>query len=139
MKKYHEKGATGIDIVGGMVIFAFASVLVVNLYYQIFVTTVSTKVHQVATGCITEVFEKIDLENYQDITDARVKEMINEAKMNDYFNEEKNSSHVEYSIINYAKEAGEEEDILKKITITVVYNIGGNEVTFPMSKIKVRE
>lgn len=139
MKKYHEKGATGIDIVGGMVIFAFASVLVVNLYYQIYVTTVSTKVHQVAIGCVTEVFEKIDLEDYDNITEAKIEEFINNAKMNEYFNEEKNSSHVEYSITNYAKKTSEDKDILKKINITVVYNIGGNEVTFPMSKIKVRE
>ncbi len=139
MKKYHEKGATGIDIVGGLVIFAFSSIFVVNLYYQIYVTTVSTKVHEVATGCITEVFEKIDLEDYDNITEERIRTFIEEAKMNEYFNREKNNSYVEFSLLNYAQAAGEEEDILKKIYITVVYNIGGNEVTFPMSKIKIRE
>ncbi len=139
MKKSNEKGATGIDIVGGLIIFVLASALVVNIYYQIFVTTVSTKVHQVATGCITEIFEKIDLENYENITEDRIEQMIEEAKMTEYFNEEKNSSHVEYSLTNYAEKSGVEEDLLKMINITVVYNIGGNEVTFPMNKIKVRE
>lgn len=139
MKKSNEKGATGIDIVGGLIIFILASGLVVNIYYQIFVTTVSTKVHQVATGCITEIFEKIDLENYENITEDRIKEMIDESKMDEYFNEEKNSSHVDYSLTNYAEKSDVEEDLLKIINITVVYNIDGNEVTFPMNKIKVRE
>ena len=139
MKRNSEKGATGMDIVGGLIIFILASGAVISIYYQIYVTTVMTKVHQIAAGCITEIFEKIDFEDYDDITDDRIKTMIEESKMNEYFKEDKNRSHVEYSLINYAEETGVDEDILKKITITVVYNVGGNEVTFPMSKIKIRE
>ena len=94
-----------------------------------------TKVHQVAVGCITEIFEKIDLENYEKITTDRVKEMINESGMDSYFNEEKNDSSIECSITNYSAE----NDIVKKINITVIYTVGNQQITFPISKIKVKE
>ena len=140
MKIKHEKGATGIDVVTGLIIFILSSVAVVNLYYQIYVTAVSIKVHEVAIGCITEIFEKIDLENYDAITNERVGQMIDEADMNDYFNESKNKSHVEYSVSKLSEETGgAAEDIIKTINITVVYTISGNQVTYPINKIKVRE
>lgn len=90
-------------------------------------------------GCITEIFEKIDLENYDNITEERISNMITESGLNDYFNEEKNKSHVDFTITNYKEEAEVEEDLIKKINITVTYKIGGKNITFPISKVKVRE
>lgn len=140
MKINNEKGATGIDVATGLIIFIVASVAVVNLYYQIYVTSVTIKIHEVAVGCITEVFERIDLENYDTITEEKVGQMIDDANMNKYFNETKNKSHVEYSVSNYSDETGGfAEDIVKRINITVVYTISGNQVTFPINKLKVRE
>ena len=134
-----EKGATGIDVAGGIIVFIIASVAIVSFYYQIYVTTVTTKIHEVAIGCIVEIFEEIDLESYDSITQERVGELIEQSGMNQYFNEEKNKSHVEYSLTNYANDEGAEEDIIKKINITVVYTVDGNKVTYPIDKIKIRE
>ncbi len=140
MKINSEKGVTGIDVATGLIIFIISSVAIVNLYYQIYVNAVTIKIHEVAVGCITDVFEKIDLENYDSITEEKVGQMISEAGMNDYFNETKNKSHVEYSLSKYSDETGGfAEDIIKKINITVVYTISGKQVTFPINKIKIRE
>ena len=61
IKTKSEKGVTGIDIATGLVIFVLTSVVVINLYYQIYINTISTKVHAVLVSCVTEVFERIDL------------------------------------------------------------------------------
>ena len=48
MKIKEEKGVTGIDIVSGLIIFIFASAIIINLYYFIYVRTIEVKVHEVA-------------------------------------------------------------------------------------------
>ena len=139
MKIKNERGITGIDVASGIIIFVIASAAIVNLYYQIYVTTVQTRVHEVAVGCITQVFENIDLINYEEITETKVGELIDEANMNEYFKKEKNNSYVEYSLTNYQEASGVEKDLIKKVTITVIYTVGNKQITFPMSKIKIRE
>ena len=134
-----ERGATGIDVAGGIIIFIISSVAIVSFYYQIYVTTVMTKVHEVAIGYIVDIFEKIDLESYSSITDAKVKQLIEDSGMNADFNEEKNKSHVESSVTNYATKEGLDKDIIKIVNITVVYTVAGNEVTYPINKVKIKE
>lgn len=138
MKVKNERGVTGIDIATGLLIFVIASAVVVNLYFQIYVTTIQTKVHEVAVSCITDIFEKIDLEDYDDITEARIAALIEESGLNKYFSG-KDGNKVEYSLSNYAEENDKEEDLVKKINITVVYKVGEREITFPINKIKIRE
>lgn len=48
MKVKKEKGIIGTDIVSGIIIFIISSALVVNFYYQIYVTSAEIKIHQVA-------------------------------------------------------------------------------------------
>ena len=139
MKNKNELGATGIDIVSGIIIFIISTAVVIGLYYQIYITTTETKIHQVAIGCITEIFEKIDLIKYEEVTNEKVKELINQSKLSKYFNEEKNGSSVEYSVTNYSTQSGAEEDLVKQVNITVIYKVAGNITTLPINKIKIRE
>ena len=139
MKIKSEAGATGMDIVSGIMIFMLSAAVVVSMYYQIYVITTQIKVHQYAIGCITDIFEKIDLESYDSITEDKIKELIDKSGLNTYFNEEKNDSRVDYYLENYKSESNVEQDLVKKINITVVYNVGETQMTLPISKIKVRE
>ena len=139
MKIKSEAGATGMDIVSGIMIFMLSAAVVVSMYYQIYVITTQIKVHQYAIGCITDIFEKIDLESYDNITEDKIKELIDKSGLNTYFNEEKNDSRVDYYLENYQSESKVEQDLVKKINITVVYNVGETQMTLPISKIKVRE
>ncbi len=139
IKLKSEKGVTGIDIASGLIIFVISSVVVVNLYYQIYITAISTKVHEVIVGCVTEIFEKIDLESYENVTETKLKEFIEESKLEEYFNEEKNGSSVQYSIVKYKPNVSNAKDLVKQISITVEYEVGGNRVKFPMKKLKIKE
>ena len=107
MKIKSERGVTGLDVASGLIIFVISSAVVLSLYYQIYIISTQIKVHQAAIGCITEIFEKIDLENYDNITNTRIEEMIEESGMNEYFNKDKNDSYVQYSLTNYSEQIGE--------------------------------
>ena len=122
MRIKSERGATGIDVAGGLIIFVAASAIIVTLYYQIYMNVAIAKIHEVAIGCVTEIFEQIDLENYDDITDTKVQSLIEQSKINQY------SDEIESA-----------EDIVKKIKITVTYSVNGQEREFKMNKIKIRE
>ena len=139
MRIKSEKGLTGIDVASGILIFVIASAVIVNLYYQIYVITVQTRVHEVAIGCITEVFERIDFIDYDEVTEEEIGKIIDESNMNKYFNKEKNNSFVDYSLKNYKDESEVEKDLIKKVKITVFYTVGNKQISFPMSKIKIRE
>ena len=76
MRIKSERGATGIDVAGGLIIFVAASAIIVTMYYQIYMNVAIAKIHEVAIGCVTEIFEQIDLENYDDITDTKVQSLI---------------------------------------------------------------
>ena len=97
------------------------------------------KIHEVTIGCVTEIFEQIDLENYDDITDTKVQSLIEQSKINQYFDESRNHSTITYTIEKYSDEIESAEDIVKKIKITVTYSVNGQEREFKMNKIKIRE
>ena len=139
IKLKSEKGVTGIDIATGLIIFVISSVVVVNMYYYIYINTVATKVHEILVGCITEVFEKVYLENYSNVTEANLKTWITESKLEEYFNAEKNGSKVEYSVTNYNTQNTSAQDLVKQVNITVDYVIGENHIKFPMNKLKIKE
>ena len=138
MKIKSEAGATGMDMVAGIIIFILSAAVVASMYYQIYVTTTQIKVHQYALGCITDIFEKIDLESYENVSEDKVKELIKQSGLETYFNDEKNDSRVYSYLENYKDESKVDQDLVKKITITVVYTVGENQMTLPMSKIKVK-
>ena len=139
MKIKSEAGATGMDMAAGIMIFILSAAVVASMYYQIYVTTIQIKVHQYALGCITDIFEKIDLESYENVSEDKVKELIKQSGLETYFNDEKNDSRVYSYLENYKDESKVDQDLVKKITITVVYTVGENQMTLPMSKIKVKE
>ena len=139
IKLKSEKGVTGIDLASGLIIFVISSVIVINLYYQIYINSISTKIHEVIVGCVTEIFEKVDLEDYDKVTDDNLKKWITESKLDEYFNYEKNGSFVDHSITKYTDKVTDAKDLVKQINITVEYEVGGNRVKFPMNKLKIKE
>ena len=139
IKLRSEKGVSGIDIASGLIIFVISSVVVINIYYQIYMNTISTKVHEVVIGCISDIFERIDLEKYENVNEDNLKKWITEYKLDEYFNYEKNGSTVSYTITKYTDKIADAKDLVKQINITVEYEIGGNYVKFPMNKLKIKE
>lgn len=139
MKLKHEKGFTGIDTVVALLIFIFASSIILGMYFNLYVNVVTIKIHETAIGVMTDVFEKIDLENYDNVTETKIAEFISTSGANEYFNEEKNNSKVTYELKKYSDEHPGVADLVKQISITVKYQINGTDKHITLNKVKIRE
>ncbi len=139
MKIKYEKGFTGIDVVVALAIFILSSSTILTMYYNLYVNAVTIKIHETAVGIATDIFEKIDLENYDNITDTRIAELISNSGANEYFNEEKNHSNITYSLQKYSEENLLAEDLVMKINLTINYQINGTEKKLTLNKVKIRE
>jgi len=139
MKIKYEKGFTGIDVVVALAIFILSSSTILTMYYNLYVNAVTIKIHETAVGIATDIFEKIDLENYDNITDTRIAELISNSGANEYFNEEKNHSNITYSLQKYSEENLLAEDFVMKINLTINYQINGTEKKLTLNKVKIRE
>lgn len=134
MKIREEKGITGIDVATGIVIFIIASTVILELYYQIYVHTVSIKIHETAIGYITEIFESIDLAQYDDV------DTVEEIENNIIKDTIKSPYQYQVEIDKYSEDVPESKDLVERITIKISYNINEKENrSFEMNKIKIRE
>lgn len=139
MKIKSEKGITGTDITVGIILFLLASSVIFTLFHNIYMTVIEIKIHEVAVGVITDIFENIDLENYENLTETKLQKIINDSNAKNYFNLIQDKSKVEYKIEKYSDINPNAEDIVKKIKIVVNYKINGISKKISMNKIKIRE
>lgn len=97
MKKFlkGERGAIeGVDMATGIIIFAMASTLVINLYFAIYKNVQGIKEHEVAIGCITFMFELFENENFEAVdSTAKINSLIasNEA-LSKYYSKDKDTA-----------------------------------------------
>lgn len=143
MKKPNEKGVVGADVVIGILIFVIGSVSALFIYSNMYSVIAKIKINEELIGCITDIFEKVDNELYDNINEEELQKIIASSNISDAF-------QIEYSITNYkdtveAKRAqagttGEEvEDLVKRVTLNIKYSIQNQDRNFTIGRIKVRE
>ena len=132
-----EKGLSGVDMTVGIIIFLIGTAVIFNMYVILFSMSSKIKVNQVIVGYITEICEEIDFESYDEITEARVQDIIEAANIPTQY-------QVSASIRKYQDEAREAtgvdvEDLVKRVNINVRYSIDGQNRDYTVGKIKVKE
>lgn len=123
MKK--NNALAGIDIVIAVVAIIIFSTLILSLITTNVTGNVKIARETIATIYMTEIFEKIGLADYDDVTKERSKEFIPENVSGDY--------NVEFYVTKHGK-----EDILKKVKLTLKYEIGGKTYECSMERLKAR-
>lgn len=137
MKLKSEKGVTGIDVSVGLILFLIGTAAVLNMYVQIYKNSTMLKINETILGYVTEIFEEIDLENYDDITNQRVEEIISAAKIPSQYTVTKTITR--YKDLVEAVTDNTVNDYVKKITLKVQYSIDDVQRDYTISKVKVRE
>lgn len=137
MKLKGEKGVTGIDVTIGLILFLIGTTAVLNMYLQIYKNSTMLKINETILGYVTEIFEEIDLENYDDITNQRVEEIINAANIPSQYTITKTITKYKDLVENKTDE--KVNDYVKKITLNIKYSIDNVQRDFDISKVKVRE
>lgn len=139
MKLQNEKGVVGADVVVGIIIFLIGSLSALMLYTNMYSVVKKIKINEELIGYITDIFEKVDDELYDNINEERMEEIIASSNIPEAF-------ELEYSITNYkdtveAKggSSAEVEDLVKRITLNVKYSIDHIDRNYTIGRIKVRE
>ena len=134
-----EKGLSGVDMTVGIIIFMIGSVVIFNMYASIFSLSSKLKVNESIVGYITEICEQIDYENYEDVDEARVRQIIEGANIPDGYSVSVKMKTYKQFLIEQIGTDGGIEDLVKTFTFTISYSINGQNRNFTVDKTKVKE
>ena len=125
MKK--NNGIAGVDIAIAIVAVMIFSTLMLTLIINNSKETVKTAKETIAMIYMTEFFENISIAEYDEVTQENINKFIPEGV-------EKN-----YEVqIDVEDNIGANEDIIKRVQLTLRYEIGNRKYECSMEKLKVR-
>lgn len=128
MKK--DKALAGIDMIIAIIVVIIFSTLILSLITNNALENVKTAKESMAMIYITEIFENIAIEKYENVTEDNINKFIPEQALLDNY-------RVEMKIEENINEIP--EDIIKKVTITLFYKINEKEYQYSMERLKIRE
>lgn len=135
IKKKNERGATGLDVATGVLIFVMFTTVILTLYVQIYKYSSLIKIHEDAMGYIIQMCEDIDMKEYgeiEDLTEYR-EELIQKTNL------DQNRYKLLITQEKYIDENPEAEDIVKRLKISIIYNFDNQDREITINKIKVKE
>lgn len=132
MKVKKNNGLAGIDTIVAIIAVSIFSTLIFTLLFNNVRQNIKLKRDTLAMIHITEIFENIGIESYENITEANI---INSLIPKDV----KNNYGVEVSVTNYFPDIQNYEDIMKKVTVKLSYTIEDKQYTCSMERIKGKE
>lgn len=133
MKIKNVKGFVGVDIVIGILAVFIFSTLIISLMYNNFLENLKIKKDAMAAIYLTEIFESIAIEDYDNISQENILNLVSSDL------EEKGYDIVINVDNEFEFQENKNEDILKKITATISYEIGDKRYERAMDRIKVKE
>lgn len=123
-----NKGITGIDLVTGLIVFGLFVGLVTSLMTSIYRQSIEIQKSANAMAYATIVLEKVDEKAFEEIDNDFVTKLANS---NEIVIDE--GYTIDFSANNFIN------DLLKKVTVKVVYDINGQERLLTIDKLKVKE
>ncbi len=123
-----NKGITGIDLVTGLIVFGLFVGLITSLMTSIYRQSIEIQKSANAMAYATIVLEKVDEKAFEEIDNDFVTKLANS---NEIVIDE--GYTIDFSANNFIN------DILKKVTVKVVYDINGQERLLTIDKLKVKE
>jgi len=151
-KLREQKGFAVSDSLIAILIIILFSALIGTISYNIYLSNSSLKRMSKATGYIVDVFEYIDIIDYESVTENNLADYFNkkyyvgektEAKM---ILDGENSETIntpfkaEVDIVKYNETEGNKEkmDLVQEITMTVRYKLGNKDQEITMTRNKTK-
>jgi len=140
-----EKGITGIDLTISLILISIFLSIIVALSMNVSTSLSSKNRVDIASDCITEIMEKIDSMEYAnvEIVDNRTIELDENydteslsKNIQDILKKEKyNILTIRVNAENYKPE-GEVQDLLKKVTVTIIYKLNNENEQIQVTRLK---
>jgi len=122
-----QKGLVGADIIIAVIAIMIFSTLILTMIYNNTLENVKLKKEALAMIYITEIFERIAIESYDNVTVETINNSLS-SKLKENFN-------VGVSVTNISGS----EDILKKVELTLTYEVAGKKYNCSMQRMKIKE
>jgi len=126
-----QNAIAGIDAVIAIITIIIFSTLILTLIVNNLKENVKLKKDTLAMIYITEIFENIAIEDYDKINDSNIDNLIPQQVKDNY--------SVDIKITNQFENVSNNEDIMKKITLTLTYEFDNEEYSCSMERMKIRE
>ena len=129
MKKiFNEKGITGIDLTIGIIELSIFTGVIVSLMLNAYSTSIEVKKSANAMAYATIILEKVDEKSFEDVNDSFVAylEALGEVDISDDYTITFNTEVLE-------------ENLFKKATITVSYDVNDDQKSITINKLKIKE
>lgn len=131
MKVKKDNGFVGIDMVIAIIALMIFSTLIITMIYNNVVANVKLKKDTLAMIYITEIFENIAIADYDTVTQANKDAFIPLGAFDDF--------SVDVNITSNLDGVTSGEDIIKKITAELTYEVDGKNYSCSMERMKVKE
>lgn len=134
IKLKDDKGFTATDITIAIIIMLIFISIITTAYYNYYLTITSKNRNAVATNCIIDVIENVEMMNYEDITEDTVKAKIQELYDDNILPQQ---YVVEATVEKYNETDGNtsKKDLIKTITVTVEYKTGKKTQRLEISRL----
>ena len=126
-----QKGLVGADIIIAVITIMIFSTLILTMIYNNTLENVKLKKEALAMIYVTEIFENVGIEKYENVTAEKIKSSLSD-------NVKKNFD-VGVSVTNISDSISGVEDIIKKVELTLTYEIDGKKYNCSMERMKVKE
>lgn len=128
-----NRGVSITDVVIALIILTIFTGVIGNLIYQIAYNNAALRVNAIAVDYAVKEAEYIDKIAYEDVQNSNEKiTQINGEDVLDAFT-------VKLDVEDYKGNDETKQDIIKKVTITVNYNILKDEKSYKIEKLKIKE
>lgn len=126
-----DNALAGIDIVISIIVIIIFSSLILSLIQNNAMENLKISKETMAMIYITEIFENIGIAKYDEVIEEKVDNFIPKEASENYT--------IDIKINENFEEIQEGQEIIKKISLTLKYNIGNKEYECYMERLKVRE
>lgn len=153
MKKFlkNNKGLTGADALLAVALIVLFSGIIATISYNIYIATSSLKRSSKATEYITDIFEHVKKEYYDNITEENLVQYFNNkndksakafvARTDQPLEQSDKPYTIQISVTNYNATDNNTEklDLVKEVNVKVIYKLGGKQEEMQMKTAKSRE
>ena len=131
MKIKKDKGLVGVDIIIAIIAITIFSTLIISLMYNNVIENVKLKRETLAMIYLTETFENIGIESYDNIIESNINNLVPKGARDSY--------QVEMTVTSDFDDVANNENIMKKITVKMSYEVGNKTYSFSMERMKIKE
>lgn len=143
MKIRNSKGLAGVDMIIAIIAIMIFSTLIVSMMYSNVMENVKLKKETLAMIYMTEIFENIGIESYSNLTVGAYVDIT--GKDYDKFieglipNDLPEGYDVDLTISDQLEGITNNKDVLKKIELTLTYEVGKKIFSSSMERMKIKE